>query len=555
METDRASIDERLARLRHASELWPRVELRERIDFLSAAAAGFARVAEEWVERACRAQGLDPDSPAGGENWLSGPWIATRVTRLLARSLRRGGEPEPPGLRRRGDQWVADVVPLDRREALMFRGIRAELRLRPGEPASQGAIYRQDPEQRSGGVALVLGAGNVSAIAVRDLLHQLFVEDRGVILKMHPVNEYLGPLLEEALSGLIEAGYLSVVYGGAEVGEYLCRHGGVDAVHLTGSHHTHDAIVWGSDRQERARRLAEDRPAIDKPVTAELGCVSPVIVVPGDWSDRELEYQARSVAGMVTNNASFNCNAAKLVLTAAGWPRREAFLRALRRTLAETPTRLAYYPGAKRRYREFVDACPGADALGGEPPEGHLPWTLATGVDPVPGSPALTREAFCGVLAEAPLEESEPGAFLRSAVALCNEHVWGSLTAMLVVDPRTERSLDGGVETAVDELRYGGVAVNCWSALLFALCSPSWGAYPGNDRRNVGSGIGMVGGNTFLFDRPLKSVVRMPFVAWPKPTWFPDYRHSGALGRAMVGYEAAPGWRHLPRLAALVALG
>ena len=47
-----------------------------------------------------------------------------------------------------------------------------------------------------------------------------------------------------------------------------------------------------------------------RPFSAELGCVTPVLVVPGPWSESDLDFQARHVAGMVAQNASFNCNAA-----------------------------------------------------------------------------------------------------------------------------------------------------------------------------------------------------------------------------------------------------
>lgn len=548
-------LDETVARLRLAAQRWPRVGLRERVDFLNACLAGVERTAREWVRLACAAQRVPLESAFAGENWLSGPWITARDLRLLADALRASGRPAPPRLQERGDQWVADVVPAGALERVLFTGIRAEVRMMPGAAPSQGRIYRSPREERTGAVSLVLGAGNISSIGPRDLLHQLFVEDRVVVLKMHPVNEYLGPIFENAFSCLIEAGYLEIVYGGAEVGDYLCRHPGVDAIHLTGSHHTHDAIVWGADERERERRRAADDPRLVKPVTAELGCVSPVIVVPGDWSAAEMETQARSVAGMVTNNASFNCNAAKLVITHADWPQRDEFLRRLRLALAATPTRPAYYPGARGRFEAFVSAHSEATLLGSEPAAGHLPWTLASGVEPAPGSSALGREAFCGVLAETPLPAPDGAAFLGAAVALCNEHVWGSLSAMLLVDPRTERALDGAVDRAVDALAYGGVAVNCWSALLFALCAPSWGAWPGNDRYDVGSGIGVVGGNTYLFDAPQKSVVRMPFEPWPTPSWFASHRQLSRLGRLLTRFEGAPGWHRLPAIALAAARG
>jgi hypothetical protein len=46
---------------------------------------------------------------------------------------------------------------------------------------------------------------------------------------------------------------------------------------------------------------------VTRRITSELGCVTPVIVVPGAWSPGELAYQAENVATMVAINASCNC--------------------------------------------------------------------------------------------------------------------------------------------------------------------------------------------------------------------------------------------------------
>lgn len=46
-----------------------------------------------------------------------------------------------------------------------------------------------------GKVALVLGAGNQTAVAALDILHKLIAENAVVICKMNPVNEYVGPYL------------------------------------------------------------------------------------------------------------------------------------------------------------------------------------------------------------------------------------------------------------------------------------------------------------------------------------------------------------------------
>ncbi|OOK71959.1 putative aldehyde dehydrogenase domain protein [Mycobacterium kansasii] len=43
---------------------------------------------------------------------------------------------------------------------------------------------------------------------------------------------------------------------------------------MTGSAATYDAIVWGSDA-EAATRKANNTPLLDKPISAELGGLSP----------------------------------------------------------------------------------------------------------------------------------------------------------------------------------------------------------------------------------------------------------------------------------------
>ena len=49
----------------------------------------------------------------------------------------------------------------------------------------------------------------------------------------------------QALAPLVERGYVSFVYGGAEQGKFVSNHKLVTKIHLTGSAATYDAIVWG----------------------------------------------------------------------------------------------------------------------------------------------------------------------------------------------------------------------------------------------------------------------------------------------------------------------
>jgi acyl-CoA reductase-like NAD-dependent aldehyde dehydrogenase len=545
-----AALDPVVNRVAARKDAWVRVGIPERIRLLRSAIAGVLEVADEWVRLSCAAKGLDPTSPAAGEEWIAGPMTTVRNLRLLVEALEAGGQPRPIRLRRRHDgQIVADVFPANLRDRVMYSNMTVEVWIEPGQPPGQGRIYREKASgaERPGCLGVVLGAGNVSSICPLDVAYKLFAEDQVVLVKMNPVNEYLGPLFRRAFRDLVEAGFLDFVQGGADVGRYLCRHPRVDAIHLTGSDRTHDAIVWGATPDEQERRKVARTPCLDKAVTSELGCVSPVLVVPGRWSDADLEFQARNVASMVAQNASFNCNAAKVLLLARGWDQRDAFLDRLHEVFMRLPGRVAYYPGAEERYRGFRHAYPNARVLGPAGPN-VVPWTILPNVPPNAGEYALTREAFCGVLAEVHLDVSDPARFLREAVDFANEHIWGNLSCMLLVDGPTRRRHRAELEQALADLRYGGIGVNVWAGANYALGVASWGAYPGNPLENIRSGRGVVH-NTLLFDHPQKSIVRGPFRLWPTPVWFADHRNLAELGRLATYFEAAPSWLTLPAVA------
>ena len=51
-----------------------------------------------------------------------------------------------------------------------------------------------------------------------------------------------------AFQPLVDAGFVEIVYGGGDVGKFLCQHPTVASVHLTGSAATFDAIVWGDNK-------------------------------------------------------------------------------------------------------------------------------------------------------------------------------------------------------------------------------------------------------------------------------------------------------------------
>lgn len=532
-----------IARLDAKKDAWRAVSIAERIALLERIVEATVAAADEWVAIGARIKGVSPTDEVAGEEWVAGVMPCVRNARLLADALRAGGAPRPAATRIAPDgRTVARVFPSSRFERLMFAGTTADVWIEPGRPPSQGAIYRGEKAKEGGRVCCVLGGGNVSSIPVMDALYKAFVEGEVVLLKMNPVNEALGPVFSKALSPLVRGGFLEIVYGGAEVGAYAVKHPFVGACHITGSDRTYDALVWGENERGTTR-------AVDKPFSAELGCVTPVIVVPGPWSASDIQFQARHVASMVTQNASFNCNAAKVLVVAREWLQKDAFLDAVKQALARTPPRRAYYPGAAARWAAFKEQYPAAEIVGAEA-EGAVPWTVIPRLDG--NEYALTHEAFCGVLAVVELGAPDfvgahPGRFLERATTFANEKCWGTLSCSVLIHPDTEEAHQEAFAHAIRDLRYGGIGINTWPGVIYGLVSPTWGAFPGHRPEDIRSGVGVVH-NAWMFDHPEKSVVRMPFRIRPKPAWFGDHKNLVDLGRKLVAFEARPSWASLLRV-------
>ncbi|MHC4393810.1 MAG: aldehyde dehydrogenase, partial [Planctomycetota bacterium] len=364
-----------------------RMPITEKIALLEQCLPRLEAVAARWVRRACEAKGLDFDSGPAAEEWLGGPVCTIRNTRLLIDSLKEIANTGAPAfgrgrVERDDDRVELKVFPTSTLDSALFTGFSGTLLFQDGLTesdirAKQGEFYKKPHE---GGVSLILGAGNVASIPPMDALYKSFVEGFVCVIKMNPVNEYLGPFFEEAFRPLIERNIWGVAFGGATEGRFLVEHDDVVDIHITGSDRTHDMIVWGPPGEERERRMKENDPVLKKRITSELGNVTPVVIVPGKYSPAELAFLAHNVASMVTNNGSFNCNAAKMIVLSKGWPQRDAFMSAVKTTLDSAPPRRAYYPGAGDRYEKLTEGRENVWKARGEREDG-LQWAVIEHVD------------------------------------------------------------------------------------------------------------------------------------------------------------------------------
>ncbi len=231
-----------------------------------------------------------------------------RLTRAVARGDRalRRAPARPAGTQTLPDGRLAvKVFPTDALDAALLaqargRGCTCCRESPPRTCASTRPRFYRKPARRAGSASC---SARATSTRSRPPTRSTSCSSRArpCVLKMNPVNAYLGPLLERAFRSARRARASSRSSTAAR--RWAARsshHPAVDEVHITGSDKTHDAIVWGPPGPERGGAAARGTSRSSaSSITCELGNISPVLVVPGPVHRRELAFQGRNVAGMV----------------------------------------------------------------------------------------------------------------------------------------------------------------------------------------------------------------------------------------------------------------
>ncbi|MGV0582327.1 aldehyde dehydrogenase family protein [Mycobacteroides chelonae] len=556
-------VDQALEDLTEGEKAWAKTSLADRLRLLADTRQRVIDNAQQWVQAAAfQIKKLDPESPLVGEEWISGPYaVAGAIASLIAslEQLQAGQSPLQDaefGVTP-GGRTTVSVLPLNIFDKLLLSGFSAELWLQPGvdkaEALRTAGLAQRDPS-RTQGVGAVLGAGNITSIAPLDTLYELFANNRVVALKLNPITDPLLPVFTQVLQPFIAIGAVRILTGGADVGTYLVHHQLVDHVHMTGSSVTHDAIVFGTG-EEGAQRKAANQPVLDKAITSELGGVSPTIVVPGQWSSSDIEFQTRHIATQRLHNNGYNCIASQVVVLSKAWPQRQEFLAALRKAVDEAPSRPAYYPGSDDRVAGAQQSYPDAERLGQN-------GARVLVVDPEDRTALLRTEYFGPVLGVIELDvanDPDGALFLQEAARVANDEFVGTLGVNVLAHPDTIKALGSHFDTLVEDLRYGTVAINAWTGVGYLTPSATWGAFPGHVLNDVQSGIGVVH-NGFLVEKPERTVVRGPFRPFPrsfahgewalspKPPWFVSNATAAGTGELLVDFADKPSLLKVPRI-------
>ncbi len=193
------------------------------------------------------------------------------------------------------------------------------------------------------------------------------------------------------------------------------------------------------------------------------------------------------------------------------------------------------------------------------------PRTLIEGLSPNKDEPALHTEYFAPVLSVLELPGSARE-FLAEAVRVCNAEFEGTLGVNIIAHPNTITTLGDDFDTAIEQLRYGTIAINAWTALGYQTPQASWGAFPGHTLDDIQSGIGLVH-NALLIESPERTVLRGPFrptprsilhgefTLSPKPPWFVTHPNAATILQRMTTFASKPGLAALPGIVAAALRG
>ena len=471
-------------------------------------------------------------TPAEGEEWLGGPFASVLATQYYIKSLTNDDDLTEKKFN--SEQNSYKVFPNNFIERITFPFIDAKVIFNKSMSFDDINKYRGfskrydiDPS-----ITLVLGAGNFSSIPYLDVLYHLITRKSVILLKLNPVNEYLKPVFEKVFQNFIERGYIIVTTGNIDESKYMATHPGINHIHLTGSDKTFEDIVYGRELTEKERKSKSLSKINNKPITSELGNVTPIIIHPGKWSTSDIKYQARKIVTAKLNNNGFNCIAAQVVVLPDGWGQTETLIKYVKHYMSKAKERKAYYPESIERLEKL------------EKDKGYERVNALSCV-----TPHLTREikayskfeideVWSSTIYFKKIEYTSVEDFAKKAIDYCNDELWGNLGVSVIIKDHDRKFNKHITNLYVDKLNYGTVAVNEWAAIGYIIPQLPWGGFPGNRDNDIQSGQSVVH-NSMLFESPLKGVVNTKFRISRiiDPPWFVTNKKAKRLFKNLTYYQ------------------
>jgi aldehyde dehydrogenase (NAD(P)+) len=532
MELSQLDLDRNINRLRIHSVEFSELPDEELVTLLEKTIHNIQGIAYYWATLSAEKKQI-LQKHKEGEEWLGGPFVSILTTQYYIEYLKGNLQLKEDNFDKVTNSYK--VFPNKLIESLTFPLLKAEIRFNKSMSFNQIEEFRGFNQRigKSDNVTLVLGAGNVSSIPFLDTLFHLVAKRSAILLKLNPVNDYLLPVFEKVFEEFIDRGFISVVNGNLDTSRYLTKHRSIDSIHLTGSNYTYENIVYDRQLTDKERSLSTIPKLNKKPIFSELGNVTPIIIHPGKWSNSELKFQARKIATAKLNNSGFNCIAAQVIVLPKGWRSAEKLKKYIKFYLKKIGDTTSYYPGANE---SLINLKTNENYELVNESSCSTPFMTA---DLDMEEKYSSSEVWNTTLYFKELEYSDNESFTDISINYVNNELWGNLGASVLFKGSKKKNNVHIVNKYKNDLNYGTVAINEWSAIAFIIPTMPWGGYPGNKDNDIQSGQGYVH-NAYFFESPLKGIVEtnFRFSRFIDPPWFVNNKKAHRLFKNLTYYQA-----------------
>ena len=533
MNPSKIDIDRNISKLRVNSAEFLNLDKTNLISMLEQTVDNIKTISYYWASLSSEKKGHLTKSKEG-EEWIGGPFSCIYALQYFIDYLQNDDGLDVTKFDESTKSYK--VFPTKNIEKLLFPFLEGEIRFGKNLNFNQINEYRGFANRFNNNkpkITLILGAGNVSSIPVLDALFHMIAHKSVIYIKLNPVNDYLLPIFTQVFEPFISRGFMIITEGDMEASKYLTEHEGFQQIHLTGSNYTYENIVYGRTLSDKERSLKTLPKINKKPITTELGNVTPIIVHPGNWSRAEIRHQAKKIVTAKLNNSGFNCIAAQVIVLPKNWKHTDKLKRDIKYYLKKVGDTTSYYPGASENLNDLVQT-ENYDQINNL--SCSTPFLVS---DLNLEKEYANKEVWSTALYFHELPYSTYENFCSNAVDYVNNHLWGNLGVTVLIKNHKKKTNQGILNTYIEELKYGTVAINEWSALGFVIPTLPWGGYPGNKDNDIQSGQGYVH-NALLFESPQKGIVYSRFRLSPliDPPWFVTNRKAHRIFKHLTYYQA-----------------
>ena len=543
MNPSKIDIDRNISKLRVNSSEFLNIDKITLITLLNQTIENIKAISYYWATLASEKKGILNKSKEG-EEWIGGPFACIYAIQYFIDSLQNE---DGLNISNFDDSKKSyKVFPTKTIEKLLFPFLEGEVRFGKNlsfEQINEFRGFANRFKNNKSKITLILGAGNVSSIPVLDALFHMIAYKSVIYMKLNPVNDYLLPIFTQVFEPFISRGYMIITEGDMEASKYLTQHEGFHQTHLTGSNYTYENIVYGKILTDKERSVKTLPKINKKPITTELGNVTPIIVHPGNWSRSEIKHQAKKIVTEKLNNSGFNCIAAQVIVLPKDWKHTQKLKDDILFYLKKVGDTTSYYPGASENLDQLLEtenyeqinnlSC-------------NTPFLVS---DLDLEKEYANKEVWSTALyfKEIPYTSNEN--FCSNSIEYVNNELWGNLGVTVLIKNHRKKTNQSILNDYVENLKYGTVAINEWSALGFVIPTLPWGGYPGNKDNDIQSGQGYVH-NSLLFESPQKGVVYSRFRLSPiiDPPWFVTNKKAHRIFKNLTYYQATKSKINLVKL-------